>query len=260
MTIAVTDGTATENNAADTGVFTVTRTGSTAAALTVNYTVSGSATNGVDYQTLSGSVTIPVNASSATITVMPIDDSSVEGNETVDLTLSANAAYTVGSPSSGTVTIVDDEPPLPGVNLAVTDGTATENIASDTAVFTVNRTGSTAAALTVAYTVGGTATNGVDYQTLSGSVVIPANASSATIVVTPIDDALPEGNETVTVSLSPSQFYTFITCPVCGFGTSGTVTIVDDDISVVNLQVTDAQAIENVPTGTRYVCSKPDRR
>ena len=59
----MTDGTATEGNAADTGVFTVSRTGSTTAALTVNYTVSGTATNGTDYQNLTGSVVIPVGRS-----------------------------------------------------------------------------------------------------------------------------------------------------------------------------------------------------
>ena len=41
------------------GVFTVSRTGGTAASLAVNYTVGGTATNGVDYQMLSGTVTIP---------------------------------------------------------------------------------------------------------------------------------------------------------------------------------------------------------
>src|SRR6202008_5188515 len=109
-------------------VVTVSRRGSTAAALNVSYTVSGSATNGTDYQTLSGTVTIPIGSSSATITVVPIDDNQSEGNETVIVTLSSNAAYTLGATVSGTVTIVDDDPPLPTVTLAVTDGTATENI------------------------------------------------------------------------------------------------------------------------------------
>src|SRR5262249_47256876 len=155
----------------------------------VNYAVSGTATAGSDYQTLSGSVTIPVSQSSATIAVTPIDDAISEGNETVVVTLSANAAYTVGSAASGTVTIIDNEPPLPVVTIAATDSTATEATpVTDTGTFTVTRDVVTASALTVNYTIGGTATNGADYLTLSGSVTISANQPSATITVTPIDD------------------------------------------------------------------------
>ena len=116
VTLAVTDGIATEGNPADPAVFTVSRTGNTASSLTVNYTVGGTATNGVDYQTLTGIVVIGAGQSSATITVTTIDDTLVEGNETVIVTLSANAAYTVGSPASGTVTIMDNDLP-PGLAL-----------------------------------------------------------------------------------------------------------------------------------------------
>jgi hypothetical protein len=99
------------------GQFTVTRTASTASALTVNYTIGGTATNTTDYATLSGSVTIGAGSATALITVTPVDDALVEGSETVILTLSANAAYTVGSPNSATVTIADNDsvtsPPPP---------------------------------------------------------------------------------------------------------------------------------------------------
>ena len=56
----------------------------------------------------------------------PVNDTVVESNETVVATLSASAAYTVGTPSSGTVTIVSDDVALPTVTLAATTGTATE--------------------------------------------------------------------------------------------------------------------------------------
>ena len=58
VTVTATDPTATEAGVT-TGTFAVSRTGSTAAALTVNYTVSGSATPGSDYTALTGSLTIP---------------------------------------------------------------------------------------------------------------------------------------------------------------------------------------------------------
>ena len=47
------------------GVFTVTRSGSTASAMTVNYTISGTAVNGTNYSAIASSVTIPSGQSSA---------------------------------------------------------------------------------------------------------------------------------------------------------------------------------------------------
>jgi hypothetical protein len=78
--------------------------------LTVNYTVSGTATPGSDYFALSGSAVILTGQSSAQIVVTPIDDAVVnEGSETVIATLTANPAYVIGTPSSDTVTITDND-------------------------------------------------------------------------------------------------------------------------------------------------------
>ena len=108
VTIAATDATATEAGPT-TGTLTVSRTGSTAAALMVGYAVGGTATAGGDYQALAGSVTIPIGAAAAGIVVTPIDDPLVEPDETVVVTLSASAGYTVGVPGSATVTITSDD-------------------------------------------------------------------------------------------------------------------------------------------------------
>ncbi|TAE77444.1 MAG: hypothetical protein EAZ65_07490 [Verrucomicrobia bacterium] len=59
----------------------------------------------------------------------------------------------------------------------------------------------------VSYSVGGSATPGADYITLSGSATIPANANSVDIVVTPVIDALVESTETITVTLNSSTDY-----------------------------------------------------
>src|SRR3972149_798376 len=98
VTIAATSPDASEVGPTN-GQFTVTRTGATTSALTVNYAISGTATNGIDYSTLSASVTIAAGSATATVTVTPLVDALTEGTETVILTLSANAAYNiVGSP------------------------------------------------------------------------------------------------------------------------------------------------------------------
>jgi hypothetical protein len=92
------------------GVFTVTRTGDIGAALTVNYTVGGTAAAGSDYVALSGSVTIPAGSATGTITVPVLDDDLAEGPETVIVTLTPNVpVYTVKNPSQATLTIADDD-------------------------------------------------------------------------------------------------------------------------------------------------------
>ena len=108
VTIAATDDTAAEAGA-QTGTFTVTRSGGTAGAMEVFYTIGGTADNGVDYAALAGSVIIPDGSASATVTVTPVDDLAEEGTEKVTLTLTDMPAYRVGSPASDTVTIADDD-------------------------------------------------------------------------------------------------------------------------------------------------------
>jgi thermitase len=92
------------------GVFTFTRTGKTTASLTVKFTIAGTATAGADYTSITPSVTIPAGSASATRTVMPVDDTDVETDETVIIALVADPAYDIGASSKATVTIEDNEP------------------------------------------------------------------------------------------------------------------------------------------------------
>ncbi len=82
--------------------------GTNASPLTVNYTVGGTAVAGVDYTALSGSATIPAGAASATnILVVPLGDNLYANTETVTLTLTPSANYTLTNLSSATVTLHD---------------------------------------------------------------------------------------------------------------------------------------------------------
>jgi hypothetical protein len=63
---------------------------------------------------------------------------------------------------------------------------------TNTATFVVRRNTASSAALTVNYEIGGTASNGVDYRTLPGSIQIPGGRRSARIIVVPIDDSTAE--------------------------------------------------------------------
>jgi hypothetical protein len=68
-------------------------------------------------------------------------------------------------------------------------------------VFTVQRTGDTGQVLVVNYRLGGTATNGMDYQRLSGTVTIPAGETSARIEVAPVDHQQPGDAKNVALTL-----------------------------------------------------------
>lgn len=103
------------------GIFTVTRTGSTAAPLTVAYTTRGSATPGVDYTALTGTVLIPAGLASANILVVPANVLAM-GRKEVALTLTSSSAYRTAPRSSAIVylnasrtMVADFETGAPGV-------------------------------------------------------------------------------------------------------------------------------------------------
>jgi len=91
------------------GTFKVYRSGSTSSALTVVFALGGTADNGSDYAPLGASVIIPAGRSWAAVTVSPVDDGRDENGETVSLTLRSSTNYSIGSPSSATVTIFDND-------------------------------------------------------------------------------------------------------------------------------------------------------
>ncbi len=222
------------------GLLTVTRTGITTSSLTVNYTTSGTATAVNDYAALSGSLVIPAGSPSQTITLTPISDDVIEGEETVIVTISSSASYNVGAPPKATITIADDVRPI--VSLVATDANAAEK-GPDTGQFTVYRTGSTTNPLVVAYSVSGSAANGTDYALLTSPVTIPAYAASATVLVAPLQDTDYEGIEEVVLTISPAQNYKIAA------QSSATVSIADDDRPIVAIAATNPNAAEPAVSG-----------
>jgi uncharacterized repeat protein (TIGR03803 family) len=92
-----------------TGSFVVNRTGSTAQSLTVNYAVGGTAVTGTHYIPLTGFVGIPQGLSTAAIPVTPLEDNLVDADKSVVVSLTADASYSLGSPSAATMTIQDND-------------------------------------------------------------------------------------------------------------------------------------------------------
>ena len=136
--VTVTVSTAQANEAGPTDAqFTVSRTGDTSAPVTVQYTVAGTALAGTDYAALPGVVTIEAGSSTAIVGVTPIDDAAFESNESVILTLTANAAYSLGSPTAATVTIVSDDLPP---DLVVSSMTAPSTAGADVDIVVTDTT------------------------------------------------------------------------------------------------------------------------
>ncbi|MEM8588744.1 MAG: Calx-beta domain-containing protein, partial [Pseudomonadota bacterium] len=233
ISIEATDPSASE--AGDPGQFTVFLAGETDQPVVVTFEVSGSATEGGDYVSLARTVTIPAGTNpSATIDVSAIDDLEFDPDETVVVTLvgTDNTSVSVDAlAAQATVTIADDEIGEGTLSIAANDPVAAEP--NSDGQFTVSLDGILVGPLTVSYTVTGTANNGIDYETISGTVTIPAGTDpSAVIDVSVIDDLIFDPDETVIVTLNdPGE-------PNITLGTdTATVTIADDEIGAGMLSI-----------------------
>jgi hypothetical protein len=234
VSISVIDEAASEVGL-DPGTIRITRVGDAQFAMNVTYTVTGTATAGSDYSSISTAVSIPAGQTTVDRTIAPINDGSVEGNETVIVTLTDGAQYDLGATTSATVTIADQ--PAPVVTIGVIDGAASE-VGLDPGTIRFTRVGDTQFALTVTYTVTGTATAGSDYSSISTSVAIPAGQTTVDRTVTPINDGTVEGIETVIVTLVDGAHYDL------GAATSATVTIADQPVPIVTVGTIDGAASE----------------
>ncbi len=197
--------------------------------LVVNYTVSGTATPNTDYTSLPGQVTFAPGTTTATITVDPIDDSAVEGNETINILLSSFTDYQIGNNASASLALGDDDQnPNPNLSFISFDAN-TYNVSEDgtTASIIISRTGDIGEAVTVDFaTNDGTATAGSDYTATTQTVTFAANQSSATVTIPISDDSAVESDETVSLSLSnPSNGATL------GARSDVVLTISDNDTS-----------------------------
>ena len=221
-------------------IYTFTRTGSLTNPLTVNYTIGGTATNGVDYSNIGTSVTFLANSATATVIVDPTTDTTIEPDETVALTLASNAAYIIGTTTAVTGTITNDDGVLPSITLAVSPVSVLED-GTPNLIYTFTRTGSLTNPLTVNYTIGGTATNGTDYGTLGTSVTFLANSATATVIVDPTTDTVVEPDETVALTLASNAAY------IIGTTTPVTGTITNDDVALptVTLSVSPVSVLED---------------
>jgi Ca2+-binding RTX toxin-like protein len=139
--------------------------------------------------------------------VDPTGDTTSERDETVILTLATSPNYTVGTTTAVTGTITNDDVPLPTVTLSISPATVQEDGVANL-IYTFTRTGVLDDPLVVNYTLGGIATNGIDYVTLGTSIVFTPDNNTATLVLNPLSDSIVEADETVSLTLAASSNYT----------------------------------------------------
>jgi subtilisin family serine protease/Ca2+-binding RTX toxin-like protein len=244
ITVAATDADAAETLLGTTpnpGQYTLTRTGPTTSSLTVNVSLTGTATNGTDYTTIPTTVTFAAGSSTAVVNLNVIDDTLVEGAETATLTVTSGTGYTVGTSASAIVNIADNDPPQ--VSVVATDANAAETLLGTTpnpGQYTLTRTGPTTSSLTVNVALSGTATNGTDYTTIPTTVTFAAGSSTAVVNLNVIDDTIVEGAETATLTVTSGTGYTV------GTSASAIVNIADNDPPQVSVVATDANAAETL--------------
>ena len=188
--------------------------------VTVPFSLSGTATLGMDYSVQPvGGITIPAGASSASITLTIIDDVLDEENETVIVTMGTPINAVLGTPSVHTAIIIDND------SSVVSFSTASQAKREDAGSMTVGLQLSNPSTIdiSVPFSLSGTAASGVDYTITPSPVILPAGSLGAAITINLLDDTVHEEDETVVVTLgAPAN---------ASLGTPSvhTATIIDND-------------------------------
>lgn len=237
--ITVTEGDLGTVNA----IFTVTLTDAESGDLpiTINYATAGNtATEGTDYNGTSGTLQFDANGSK-TVTVTVNGDVDYEDDETFYLNLSGSDTIT---DSQGVCTIINDDDP-PTVTFSVSENSIAE---TNGLIVNVDVKLSTESGedTKVYFAFSGTATETVDYAVsglTSDSLVIPANNTSASFTISPVDDSLDEVDETIIIDIDS------ITGGTEDGDQQQTITITDND-DPPTLSIDDVTVAEEGDTGT----------
>ena len=234
--VKTTDGSEANGATPSQGVFTVSQGRISTKPTTVTYAVSGTAASGTDFTALSGSVTIPVGETSATVPVSILEDSLIEGDETIVFTLTSVTSGDLTTQLSATagqltasVTITDDD--FATVLVSNDDLLATEG-RTDDATMRFSLAGQPNSPVTLTFAGDAQCTVSPSTLTFTGSDFATPQALS----ISAINDEDAEGthscNPTVTVTSTDTSFDNFAL-------TLATVTIADDLIDQVRNPLTE---------------------
>jgi hypothetical protein len=188
------------NTGTQAATFTVTLSTAAVQNVTIGYaTANDSAAAGSDYQTVSGTLTIPAGQTTGTITVLVKGDRHGEPNESFVVNLSSPTGATIAD-GQGQGTIVDDEP-----RISINDISKSEGKKGKTAqfIFVVTLSAAYDQMVTLSYqTVNDTATTGNnDYVAKSGTLTFAPGETKKEITITVKGDSTREASETFYLDL-----------------------------------------------------------
>lgn len=126
ISVAATDAGASETGP-DNGTFLITRSGPLDGDLTINFTIGGSATPVADYAALPSGVVIASGETTATLTVVPLADTLVEGTENVTLFIDPGSYQVSGGTAEILILDTNHEPSWSSPALTREDATEYAN-------------------------------------------------------------------------------------------------------------------------------------
>ena len=133
------------------------------------------------YVPVASSIRLEAGQTSAQIRVVPLDDTLVNGLRSQTFQIVPNPAYRIASRTGATRMIFHDDD-CPHVGISVDNNSRTRD---DVQSFRVTANPAPRRDTEVEYVVGGSATGGVDYEALPGTVTIRAGKTSAAITIKP---------------------------------------------------------------------------
>ena len=170
-------------------------------------------TEGVVSTTAPTSIAIAANETTGTVTLSTTADMMTGADASVVFTLSdaTNEPYSLGTPATVTVTVLDDTSASDEITLSVAPATVDEDAGATTLTVTatLNRAALTTATDVTLSVAAGTATETTDYTASAApTLTIAANARSGTttLTLTPVNDTSIEPDETVTVEGTATGF------------------------------------------------------
>jgi len=207
--------------------FVITRSNYTLQASSLDYTLSGIATLGTDYNvfgitgegitTLGNTINFAIGATTATITVRVFGGATYEPDEDINVTIS-NPSPVTGIINTATATsIIQNDDSIP----AITSSSRTfaeGNTGTSDATFTVTLPYASYQTITVDYaTANDTAQAGSDYTAVSGTLTFAPGETTATFGVPVIGDINIEPQETFLVNFTNSTIATIALNSITGF-------------------------------------------
>lgn len=150
----------------------------------IKISVWGTATSGSDFIAEDLEVELPANQETVSLTFQTRNDSQVEPDEELWVTIlsNPNETYAIGSPKSALGIIESDD--LPELTISGGGGIGE----GGNAEFVINADQPVTEDTSINYTLRGSATPGKDYKELPGTVIMPAGQSQVTVQIETIDD------------------------------------------------------------------------